>query len=211
MLMVMFTLAETQISVLNACAHFSDACQHKSLDEPSSLQSILGLYLVVATYPTQRDEKTIELWRRICDDVLKCVKLAEQHPDPSQRRVLLAAPIAYAILDLIDQDSEDQTWMYRAGRLNIPDGAQLNDRERAEEDYRYSRWCAQFDSGASFYTDELVEKLQGIANNYEDALGRRFWRVRHLEDQHTKDTLPIPSSLQHQANTVTTMMHDAYV
>lgn len=182
MLIFMFTLAETQNSVLNACAHFFDGCQYKSLDQPSSLRSILGLYLVVATYPTHRDEKTIELWRRICDDVLKCVKLAEQHSDTSQRRDRLAAPVAYAILDLIDQDSEDQTWMYRAGRLNIQDGAQLTDRERAEEDDRYSRWRTQFDSSTSFYTDELVEKLRDIADSYEDALGRRFWRIRHLED-----------------------------
>ncbi|KAF7794589.1 hypothetical protein EIP86_005724 [Pleurotus ostreatoroseus] len=172
---------EIQISVLSVCAQFFSSCRQRNLDNPSNIQSILGLYLVVATYPAQRDEQTITLWRRICDDTLQCVEHVERL-NPAVTRAAEAAPVAYAILGLIDQDSEDQNWVYRVGRADVRATTQFTDRHRSDENNRYAQWRKEFDSNTSFYTEKFVRKLSEISDLHEDPLGRRFWRVRLLED-----------------------------
>ncbi|KAF7789828.1 hypothetical protein EIP86_000774, partial [Pleurotus ostreatoroseus] len=173
---------EIQISVLSVCAQFFNSCRQRNLENLSNIHSILGLYLVVATYPTQRDEQTITLWRRICDDTLQCVEHVERL-NPAVTRAAEAAPVAYAILTLIDQDSEDLNWVYRVGRADVRSTTQFTDKHQSDENNTYAQWRKKFDSNTSFYTDEFVKKLSEIADIHEDALGRRFWRVRLLEDR----------------------------
>lgn len=177
-----YAIVEIQTSVLSVCAQFFSSCRQRNLDNPSNIQSILGLYLVVATYPTQRDEQTILLWRRICDDTLQCIAHIECL-NPVVIRAANSSSVAYAILGLIDQDSEDQNWVYRVGRADVRGTTQFTDSHRSDENNRYAQWRKEFDSNTSFYTDAFVKKMSEIAEIHEDPLGRRFWRVRLLEDR----------------------------
>lgn len=88
-------------------------------------------------------------------------------------------------LSQMDRDFLDMKSGFRFGRRS--EGSDLTNEELEAEDDGYRRWSASFDvEEHSPYPDEYIYALQSMSYKRCDKFGRKFWRVRRLEDMEQK-------------------------
>ncbi|KAJ3524736.1 hypothetical protein NM688_g8511 [Phlebia brevispora] len=176
---------ETLAGILFALTQYFDI-QYKASTVPNLL-FVLHLCLVAASLPSDSDTAS----RVLFDKVLCCIDKARSSSSTlSAAEHEEAGEVAYAILQVMDMGADgtepfrmgrDAHWRHRHGTHQGDSEGSSTDAEE-DENQRFGRWVAQFDVGASRFSDELIDVLRGMAKNSRDGLGRTFWRVRHLED-----------------------------
>ena len=114
--------------------------------------------------------------------IIGCIETALADPPEqiSQEVQENAKFFAFLILRSVDGDFEDGKAQFRIGR---PDGIHTTPlMDSSDEDTRYSLWLKQFSIDASPYHDDFIRILRSIATTTTDTLGRKFWRIRRLEE-----------------------------
>ncbi|KAF7791525.1 hypothetical protein EIP86_002541 [Pleurotus ostreatoroseus] len=149
------------------------------------LMLTLQLCLIATSLPSDSDEVSQALFRSIQHCVRRAYATHSEDsapPPPADSE----GEIARSILNIMD-GSGDGMDQFRIGRpvasLHTVD----------DEDSRYTKWCKAFDVDKSRFPDELIDILRRLSKKTEDELGRKFWRVRRLEDLETniqKITIP---------------------
>lgn len=140
----------------------------------------LQLCLIVTSLPSDSDKVSQALF----ESVLRCIEPAyDIHtwgafpPIPDPERTGQAGKIAHSILNIMD-GSGDGMDQFRIGRPLTASHPSSDE----DELNRYSKWRKHFDVKTSRFPDELIDILRRLSENTADEAGRKFWRVRRLED-----------------------------
>lgn len=149
----------------------------------TALELILALQLclIVTSLPSNSDQVSQTLFASVLRslkpayDIHTWGGLPPGIPDPE--RMGQAGKIAHSILNIMD-GSGDGMDQFRIGRPLTSSHASSDE----DELNRYSKWCEHFDVNTSRFPDELIDILRRLSEDTADEAGRKFWRVRRLED-----------------------------
>ncbi|KAJ3552684.1 hypothetical protein NM688_g4023 [Phlebia brevispora] len=169
----------TAISILNACTKFFEAHTGFGLLQP--LATLRLCYLILRVLLNDNQE-VLESWHRLFLNAIACINTANTphhtvcedggcevgHTDLCRA--------ASNILRRQDKDHKDQEVIYRQG---VRPSFTVD-----EETVAYLEWCKHFHANKARIPDTMVDKLRRFvcSLNTMNKHGRKFWRIRRLED-----------------------------
>ncbi|KAF7795251.1 hypothetical protein EIP86_006401 [Pleurotus ostreatoroseus] len=180
-----------QLEITNAFATYFDAACRS--EQTLGILTVLRLCLMFTVFPVCHEPAVIGPTQRTFTAIANCIDRASRPVQTANGASTLrrsyvgeikdCQDIAYLILHLMDADDQDGMQPFRIGRPSSVCTPSLMD----EEDGRYSRWAAQFNVETSLCPHKIVESLFKLTGRVVDRLGRKFWRIRFLEDTDVGD------------------------
>ncbi|KAJ3549928.1 hypothetical protein NM688_g5129 [Phlebia brevispora] len=167
----------TAISILNICANFFE--DHTGA-HAMTLLPILRLCDLIYSFRTSNDPDVLNAWHRLFRNVVTCIDAAVvplggvcenceyQYGHTDFCRA--------AMRTLVTQDDGGDTRNFTC----LSTRALYTSVE--EEEFNYLEWRNKFDPNEARIPDAMVNKLRRLVCTTNGRHGRKFWRVRRLED-----------------------------